>query len=70
MGAFQNRLDKTMDNLESTITNYYDSISSIRDVDFATETAALVKNQVLAQSGAASLAQANLIPQAVLMLLG
>jgi flagellin len=70
VGSFQNRLEKTMANLETTIANYYDSISCIRDVDFATETANLVKNQVLAQSGAAALAQANLIPQAVLTLIG
>lgn len=70
IGASANRLERTINNTESTIRNVAASESFIRDTDFADETSKLVKNQVIAQAGAAALAQANLIPQAVLTLLG
>lgn len=70
IGASANRLERTINNSEITLRNVTASESFIRDTDFANETANLVKSQVLAQAGAAALAQANLIPQSVLTLLG
>ncbi|MBI2059429.1 MAG: hypothetical protein HYT87_06615 [Nitrospirae bacterium] len=70
IGSSANRLERTISNSEVTVRNVSASESFIRDTDFAHETANLVRSQVLAQAGAAALAQANLIPQSVLTLLG
>ena len=69
IGSEQNKLQFTMSNLSSNIQNIESSRSSIEDVDFAAEAADLAKNQILAQSGTAMLAQASAISQNVLGLL-
>ncbi len=69
LGAYQNRLQHTMDNLSVIIENYSASESAIRDVDMAYETTLFTKNQILQQAGMAMLAQANMAPQQVLQLL-
>lgn len=69
LGAYQNRLQHTMDNLSVIIENYSASESTIRDVDMAYETTLFTKNQILQQAGMAMLAQANMAPQQVLQLL-
>ena len=70
MGALINRLEHAVNNLTISNTNQQAAESAIRDVDFAKETSDYTKNQILMQSGTAMLAQANLVPQSVLQLLG
>jgi len=70
IGANQNRLQYTMENLEVSIENFSASESTIRDVDMAEETTRLTKYQILQQSGIAMLAQANMAPQRLIQLLG
>ena len=70
LGSVQNRLERSISNLESDIENSTAANSRIRDVDFASETAAFTRSQILIQSGTAILAQANSSPQAALSLLG
>jgi flagellin len=70
LGALANRLENTIDNLNVSIENLTAAESRIRDADFAIETANLTRAQILQQSGVAILAQANLMPQAALSLLG
>ena len=69
LGAIQNRFESTISNLMSTSENISAARSRILDADFAVETAALTKSQILQQAGIAMLAQANQLPQAVLSLL-
>ena len=69
IGASQNRLEYTASSLMSSIQNNANSMSTIRDADFATEAADLAKNQILVQSGTAMLAQANGLSQNVLSLI-
>ncbi len=69
IGAIQNRMEWTIKNLNNATTNVQASRAGISDVNFASETAAFTKRQILSQSGAAVLAQANLIPQAAIKLL-
>ncbi|MAW33729.1 MAG: hypothetical protein CMK56_04910 [Proteobacteria bacterium] len=69
LGAMSNRLEYTVSNLTTTIENHSASRSRIVDADFATESAALAKAQVLAQASTAMLAQANAAPQLALQLL-
>ncbi|MFW5894261.1 MAG: flagellin [Verrucomicrobiota bacterium] len=69
LGALTNRLNNTIDNVQISVENLSASDSRIRDADFATETAALTRAQILQQSGVAVLAQANNTPQAALQLL-
>jgi flagellin len=69
-GAIQNRFESTISNLTATGENLTASRSRIMDADFAMETAALTRAQILQQAGTAMLAQANQIPQNVLSLLG
>ena len=69
LGAFQNRLEHTVSNLQSTIENTSAARSRIEDADFATESANLAKAQVLQQAGTAMLAQANASTQNVMSLL-
>jgi flagellin len=68
-GAIQNRFESTIANLSSVVENLSASRSRIMDTDFAAETAALTRAQVLQQAGIAMLAQANVAPQNVLALL-
>jgi flagellin len=69
LGAIQNRFESTITNLAATTENLTASRSRILDADFAAETAALTKAQILQQAGTAILAQANAVPQNVLSLL-
>lgn len=69
LGALSNRLDHTVSNLTAAVENHSASRSQILDADFATESAALAKAQVLSQASTAMLAQANAAPQLVLQLL-
>ena len=68
-GALQRRFESTISNLGTTSENLTAARSRIRDADFAKETAALTRNQILQQAGTAILAQANSLPQNVLALL-
>lgn len=69
LGALQNRLEHTINNLNVAAENLTAAESRIRDADMAREMMNFVKNQILLQSGTAMLAQANLVPQSVLQLL-
>ncbi|WEK53899.1 MAG: flagellin [Candidatus Cohnella colombiensis] len=69
LGALQNRLEYTSNNLGTTVENLTASESRIRDTDMASEMVKLSKNQILLQSSQAMLAQANQAPQGVLTLL-
>ena len=69
LGALQNRLEHTINNLSVTTENLTAAESRIRDVDIAEEMMAYTKNNILVQSSQAMLAQANQIPQGVLQLL-
>ena len=70
LGAYQNRLEHTINNLQTASENMTSAESRIRDVDMAAEMSNFTKNQILSQAGVAMLAQANQVPQAVLKLLG
>ena len=69
LGAFGNRLEHTVNNLMVTSENTAAARSRVNDADFASESAALAKAQVLQQAGTAMLAQANASSQNVLSLL-
>jgi flagellin len=69
LGAVQNRFESTIANLSTSVENLSAANSRIVDADFASETAALAKSQVLQQAGISVLAQANARPQQVLSLL-
>ena len=69
LGAIQNRLEHTINNLGVTTENITAAESRIRDVDMAKEMMEFTKNSVLMQSAQAMLAQANQQPQSVLQLL-
>jgi flagellin len=68
-GAVQNRFESVVRSLQTTAENLSASRSRIMDADFAAETAALTRAQILQQAGVAMLAQANAAPQSVLNLL-
>jgi flagellin len=70
LGAVQNRMDFTINNLSSIQNNVTDARSRIQDVDFASESAELSKQQILSQASSSMLAQANQLPQVALSLLG
>lgn len=70
LGAIQNRLEFTITTLQIQEENSKASESAIRDADIALETIDFTKNQILVSSGTAVLAQANIIPQTALQLLG
>lgn len=71
LGAFEkNTLDTNINSLGVALENVTASESSIRDADFAAETAALTRAQILTQAGTSVLATANSTPQSVLSLLG
>jgi flagellin len=69
LGAIQNRLEHTSNNLSVMSENIQDAESTIRDTDIAEEMMAYTKNNILVQSAQAMLAQANQVPQGVLQLL-
>lgn len=69
LGAVQNRLEHTQNNLSVMTENIQDAESTIRDTDVADEMMAYTKNNILIQSAQAMLAQANQVPQGVLQLL-
>jgi len=69
LGAYQNRFDSVITNLQTTSENISASRSRIQDADFAAETANLSRAQILQQAGTAMVAQANQLPQQVLKLL-
>jgi flagellin len=69
LGAIQNRLEHTENNLSVMAENIQDAESTIRDTDVAEEMMSYTKNNILVQSAQAMLAQANSVPQGVLQLL-
>jgi flagellin len=69
LGAVQNRLEHTANNLSVMTENIQDAESTIRDTDIAEEMMSYTKNSILVQSAQAMLAQANTVPQGVLQLL-
>jgi flagellin len=69
LGAIQNRLEVTVNNLTTTSTNLAESRSRIEDADFSAESTNLAKAQILSQASTAMLAQANQSQQSVLKLL-
>jgi flagellin len=70
LGAFQNRFDHAINNLDNINENVNASKSRIKDTDFARETTAFTKSQILAQASSSILAQAKQAPNAALSLLG
>ncbi|MED4359557.1 flagellin, partial [Geobacillus stearothermophilus] len=69
LGAYQNRLEHTINNLGTSAENLTAAESRIRDVDMAKEMMEFTKNNILTQAAQAMLAQANQQPQGVLQLL-
>ena len=69
LGASQNRLSVTVENIGSTVTNLTEARSRIEDVDFSSETTNLAKAQILSQASTAMIAQANQAQQGVLSLI-
>jgi flagellin len=69
-GAATNRLSSALSNIQVSFTNFQAAESRIRDADFAYETAVFTRNQILVQAGTSILAQANMLPQSALQLLG
>ncbi len=69
LGATQNRLDHTLNNLSVMKENIQDAESTVRDTDVAEEMMSYTKNNILIQSAQAMLAQSNAVPQGVLQLL-
>ncbi len=70
LGAAQNRLEHTVNNLKVTSENITAAESRIRDTDMADEITAFTKNNILLQASQSMLAQSNSVPQSVLSLLG
>lgn len=70
LGAIQNRLEHTINNLDNVVENTTSAESQIRDTDMATEMVKYSNNNILSQAGQAMLAQANQSNQGVLSLLG
>ncbi|HEY0487245.1 MAG TPA: flagellin [Mycobacteriales bacterium] len=69
LGAFQNRFEHTINNINVAVENLSASESRIRDTDMAQEMVSFTRSQILSQAGTAMLAQANQAPQSVLQLL-
>ena len=69
LGAVQNRLEHTINNLDNVVENTTSAESQIRDTDMATEMVKYSNNNILSQAGQAMLAQANQSNQGVLSLL-
>ncbi|MDR9826006.1 flagellin [Vibrio sp. FNV 38] len=70
LGAIQNRFDHTINNLDNINENVNASKSRIKDTDFAKETTAMTKSQILSQASSTILAQAKQAPNSALSLLG
>ena len=70
LGAISNRLSNTISNLSIQAENLQAAESRISDVDVATEMTEFVRNQILVQAAVAMLAQANILPQLALQLIG
>jgi flagellin len=70
LGAYQNRFEHTITNINVSVENLTASKSAITDTDMAAEMTNFTKSQILQQAGTAMLAQANQAPQGVLKLLG
>ena len=70
LGAYQNRLEFTINTLAIQEENAAAAESAIRDANIATETIAFTRNQILVSAGTSVLAQANIVPQSALALLG
>lgn len=70
LGAYQNRLDFTINTLAIQEENSSSSMSAIRDADIAKETIEFTRTQILVSAGTSVLAQSNIIPQTALQLLG
>jgi len=70
LGAFQNRLEFTINTLAIQEENSAASVSAIRDADIARETIRFTRNQIMVSAGTSVLAQANIVPQTALTLLG
>jgi flagellin len=68
-GAVQNRFEAVISNLQVSVENVSAARSRIQDADFAQETAALTRAQILQQAGVSMLSQANTAPQVALALL-
>ena len=69
LGAYENRFEHTINNLNVAVENLSASESRIRDTDMASEMMNFTRASVLSQAGTAMLAQANQVPQTVLQLL-
>ena len=69
LGTYQNRLDYVVDHLQTLSNNLADARSRIIDTDYAAETATFTRGQIMQEAAAAMLAQANQMPNVVLMLL-
>ncbi|HEB63472.1 MAG TPA: flagellin, partial [Gammaproteobacteria bacterium] len=69
-GAVQSRFESAISSLQSSSENISAARSRIMDTDFAAETAAMTRAQILQQAGSAMVSQANALPQGVLSLLG
>jgi len=69
LGAYQNRFEHTINNLNTAVENLSASESRIRDTDMAQEMVQFTRSQILTQAGTSMLAQANQAPQSVLSLL-
>ena len=70
LGAFQNRLESSLNTASNYSQNLSSAASQISDVDYASESANMTKFQIMQQAGVAALGQAKAIPQSVLSLLG
>ena len=69
LGAWLNRLEYAVDNMQTLSTNLADGISRIVDTDYAAETSNLTRTQILQQAATSMLAQANQMPNVILTLL-
>ena len=69
LGALQNQMESTVSNVQELSANLSSARSRVQDTDYATETAALTKGQILQQAATAMLAQANQMPNVILSLL-
>jgi flagellin len=70
IGAAQNRMEFSRNNVDVAVENFMAAESVIRDADMAYEVSVMTKYQILQQAGTAVLAQANSAPQSILSLLG
>ena len=69
LGSYQNQIEFTVSNVTELSSNLSAARSNIQDTDYASETAALTKGQILQQAATAMLAQANQMPNVILSLL-